>query len=62
MEYDGTYSETVTWLLGQFLSAEGSFRFDEQTGELSDLIVNVDTESVTTQHSDAIGICAAATF
>jgi polyisoprenoid-binding protein YceI len=39
-------------VLGQFLSAEGSFRFDEQTGELSELIVTVDTDSVTTQHRD----------
>jgi polyisoprenoid-binding protein YceI len=39
-------------VLGQFLSAEGRFRFDEPTGELSGLLVTVDTESVTTQHRD----------
>jgi polyisoprenoid-binding protein YceI len=37
--------------LGQFQSAAGEFHFDEQTGELADLRVTVDTASVTTGHA-----------
>jgi polyisoprenoid-binding protein YceI len=35
-------------VLGRFRKAEGSYRFDEQTGELSDVRVVVDTASVFT--------------
>ena len=37
-------------VLGQFGDAEGSYVFDEATGELSDLRVVVDTASVSTNH------------
>jgi polyisoprenoid-binding protein YceI len=37
-------------VLGQFAEAEGSYVFDEATGELSDLRVVVDTASVSTNH------------
>jgi polyisoprenoid-binding protein YceI len=36
--------------LGMFRKAEGSFRFDEETGEMTDLRVVVDTASVFTNH------------
>ncbi len=36
--------------LGMFRKAEGSFRFDEQTGVMTDLRVVVDTASVFTNH------------
>lgn len=36
--------------LGLFRKAEGSFSFDEQTGELTELEVKVDTASVFTNH------------
>lgn len=36
--------------LGMFRKAEGSFRFDEQTGVMTDLRVVVDTASVYTNH------------
>jgi polyisoprenoid-binding protein YceI len=36
--------------LGMFRKAEGSFRFDEATGEMTDLRVVVDTASVFTNH------------
>lgn len=39
-------------VLGTFLEAEGSYRFDEDTGELSDLTVAVDTASVWTGHAE----------
>lgn len=39
-------------VLGRFETAEGTFAFDEQTGELSSLAVVVDTQSVSTQHRD----------
>ncbi len=37
-------------VLGMFLAASGSFTFDETTGELSDLVVSIDTESVFSNH------------
>ncbi|HEY8521941.1 MAG TPA: YceI family protein [Gammaproteobacteria bacterium] len=37
-------------VLGQFREVEGSFRFDEAAGELSDIEIVVQTESVTTGH------------
>lgn len=37
-------------VLGLFRKAEGSFRFDEQTGVMTDLRVVVDTASVFTNH------------
>lgn len=37
-------------VLGMFRKAEGSFRFDEQTGVMNDLRVVVDTASVYTNH------------
>ncbi len=36
--------------LGMFRKASGSFKFDEQTGELSDVRVVIDTASVFTNH------------
>lgn len=39
-------------VLGTFLEAEGSYRFDEDTRELSDLTVAVDTASVWTGHAE----------
>ena len=35
-------------VLGLFREASGSYRFDEQTGELSDVLIVVDTDSVFT--------------
>ena len=37
-------------VLGMFRKAEGSYRFDEQSGALSDLSVAVDTDSVFSNH------------
>jgi polyisoprenoid-binding protein YceI len=37
-------------VLGRFTAAEGSFVFDETTGELSDLAVTVTARSVSTDH------------
>jgi len=37
-------------VLGMFLTAQGSFSFDEETGELTDLVVSIDTSSVFTNH------------
>ncbi len=37
-------------VLGQFREASGSYRFDEATGELSDVSIVVDTASVFTTH------------
>ncbi len=37
-------------VLGMFLTASGSYTFDESTGELSDLVVSIDTESVFSNH------------
>ena len=37
-------------VLGMFRKASGSYTFDEATGELSDLIVTIETESVFTNH------------
>ena len=37
-------------LLGMFRKASGSFTFDEASGELSDVVVTVDTESVFSNH------------
>lgn len=39
-------------VLGQFREVEGSFRFDEVAGELSDIDIVVATGSVTTLHED----------
>lgn len=39
-------------VLGQFLEVEGSYRFDEATGELSDVEIVVDTSSVATNHDE----------
>lgn len=39
-------------VLGSFSDVEGSFRFDEETGELSDVSVRVKTASVATNHDD----------
>ena len=39
-------------VLGQFLVVEGSYRFDEATGELADVEVVVATESLTTHHEE----------
>ena len=37
-------------VLGMFRAAKGSYRYDEKTGELSDLRIEVDTASVFTNH------------
>jgi polyisoprenoid-binding protein YceI len=37
-------------VLGMFRKASGSFTFDEATGELSDVVVTIDTESVFSNH------------
>jgi polyisoprenoid-binding protein YceI len=37
-------------VLGMFRKASGSFTFDEATGELSDVLVTIDTESVFSNH------------
>lgn len=37
-------------VLGMFRKAGGSFAFDEETGELSDIRVSIETESVFTNH------------
>ena len=37
-------------VLGLFREAEGSFQFDEESGELSDLSVVIETDSVFTNH------------
>lgn len=37
-------------VLGMFRKAEGAYTFDEQTGELSDVRIVVDTESVFSNH------------
>ncbi len=37
-------------VLGLFRKAEGSFTFDEDTGQLADLMITVDTASVFTSH------------
>jgi len=39
-------------VLGQFLEVTGTYRFDEDTGQLSDVHVVVDTASVSTNHED----------
>ncbi|HEX6998971.1 MAG TPA: YceI family protein [Gammaproteobacteria bacterium] len=39
-------------VLGRFREVEGSFRFDEAAGELSDIDIVVETDSVTTGHED----------
>lgn len=39
-------------VLGQFREVEGSFRFDEAAGALSDIDIVVETDSVTTLHED----------
>jgi polyisoprenoid-binding protein YceI len=36
--------------LGMFLDGSGSFRFDETTNELADLVVEIDAKSVFTNH------------
>ena len=38
--------------VGMFREASGSFTFDEETGELSDLVVTVQTDSVFTNHEE----------
>lgn len=38
-------------VLGQFLKARGSYSFDEATGQLGAVRIEVDTPSVTTHHS-----------
>ncbi len=37
-------------VLGMFRQASGSYRFDESTGELSELVVTIETESVFSNH------------
>lgn len=37
-------------VLGRFREIEGSYRFDEETGTVSDVSVSVDTDSVLTDH------------
>ncbi len=37
-------------VLGMFLEANGSFTFDEETGEMSDLMVTINTDSIFTNH------------
>lgn len=37
-------------VLGMFRSAQGSYRYDEKTGQLSDIRIEVDTASVFTNH------------
>jgi polyisoprenoid-binding protein YceI len=39
-------------VLGQFLEVEGAYRFDEATGQLSNVSVVVDTASVFTNHDE----------
>lgn len=39
-------------VLGRFREIEGSYRFDEETGELTDVSVTVQTDSVFTDHDD----------
>jgi polyisoprenoid-binding protein YceI len=39
-------------VLGQFLEVQGAYRFDEATGELSNVSVVVDTGSVFTNHDE----------
>jgi polyisoprenoid-binding protein YceI len=39
-------------VLGQFLEVEGSYRFDEATGELSNVDIVVATSSVSTHHDE----------
>lgn len=39
-------------VLGQFLEVEGSYRFDEVTGELSNVDIVVATSSVSTHHDE----------
>jgi polyisoprenoid-binding protein YceI len=38
--------------VGMFREASGSFTFDEETGELSDVVITVQTDSVFTNHED----------
>lgn len=38
--------------LGRFREAEGSYRFDAETGDLSEVTVTVETDSVFTDHED----------
>ena len=42
-------------VLGQFLEAQGSFVFDEDTRTLSDLEVTIEADSVFTNHADRDG-------
>ena len=37
-------------VLGRFREVEGAYRFDEETGELSDVLVTIDTATVFTDH------------
>lgn len=38
--------------VGMFREASGSFTFDEETGELSDVVITVQTDSVFTNHEE----------
>jgi polyisoprenoid-binding protein YceI len=38
--------------VGMFREASGSFTFDDETGELSDVVITVQTDSVFTNHED----------
>jgi polyisoprenoid-binding protein YceI len=49
-------------VLGRFADVEGSYRFDERTGELSDLRVEVATTSVSTDHGERDEHLASADF
>lgn len=39
-------------VLGRFGTVQGSYRFDEQTGALTDVVVTVETRSVDTSHDE----------